>query len=101
ERINCLRCFSKLEKRKTKHKTLFKSQASQPNLRIGSLNRKNGFNEFHTDGGWSRRRGDAIEERRQAICHRLEAQRQTHSPLARRRNLRRLQGSTVDKTKGN
>ncbi|CAN6991344.1 unnamed protein product [Brassica oleracea var. botrytis] len=48
-----------------------------------------GFDEFHTDGGRSRRRGSAIKGRRQAICHR---QRQAYPQLARRRNFRRLQG---------
>ena len=32
-----------------------------------------GIDEFHTEGGRSKRRGDATEERRQAICHGLQA----------------------------
>jgi len=49
--------------------------------------RKNGVNEFRAHGGRSKRRRSPPQERREAICVHLQAQRQAHSSLARRRNL--------------
>ncbi|KAG7555212.1 hypothetical protein ISN44_As11g013700 [Arabidopsis suecica] len=53
---------------------------SGKNLIVGIVNRSNGFDEFHLNGGRSRRRGDAIEERREAICHRLKAAAESIKP---------------------
>lgn len=53
-----------------------------------------GFDEFRTDGGRRRRRRSSSKGRREAFCVDFQTQRQTNSPLGRRRNRQFFKVST-------